>query len=105
MPPAPVPVAAGTHPVPPALAPTMLIFSDGLAELSVTHPELKFQASLRRDAPESARFRVAVDSAGVVRYSFLDAILGRRGVGRTGQEYLARSAASRWRNNPIQTPR
>jgi hypothetical protein len=71
MPPGPVPVAAGAHPAPPVLAPTTLTFSDDLAELPVTHPELKLQASLRRDAPESARFRVAVDSFGTVRYSFL----------------------------------
>ena len=91
MPPAPVPVAAGTRPVPPVLAPTVLIFSDGLAELSVTHPELKFQASLRRDAPESARFRVAVDSAGVVRYSFLAQSSGDAALDEQARNYLARS--------------
>jgi hypothetical protein len=72
MPPGPVPVRAAVRPALPVRAPTTLIFSDELAELLVTHPELKFQASLRRDAPESAHFHVAVDSLGTVRYSFLE---------------------------------
>ena len=40
-----------------------------LRDLPVTASGLKFRAS-SREAPESARFRVAVDSLGVVRYTF-----------------------------------
>jgi hypothetical protein len=89
MPPAPVPVPAAANPGPPLLASTVLIFSDGLDELPVTHPELKFQASLRRDAPESARFRVAVDSLGIVRYSFLEQSSGDASLDEQARHYLA----------------
>jgi hypothetical protein len=89
MPPAPVPVAAAASPAPPLLAPTALIFSDDLGELPVTHPELKFQASLRRDAPESARFRIAVDSLGIVRYSFLEQSSGDASLDEQSRHYLA----------------
>ena len=91
MPPAPVPVAAPANPPASAATPTVLIFSDGLGELAVTHPELKFQASLRRDAPESARFRVAVDSLGVVRYSFLEQSSGDAALDEQARHYLALS--------------
>lgn len=89
MPPGPVPVPAAAHPAPPVLAPTALIFSDELAALSVTHPDLKFQASLRRDAPESARFRVAVDSLGMVRYSFLEQSSGDAALDEQARHFLA----------------
>jgi hypothetical protein len=72
MPPAPVPRPLARNPAPPALpAPTTLSFSDALRDRAVSPPDLRFRASLR-EAPESARFRVAVDSLGVVRYSFLE---------------------------------
>lgn len=88
MPPAPVPVAPSAKTAPPLQAPTGLIFSDGLRELPVTHPELKFRASLR-DAPESARFRVAVDSLGTVRYSFLEHSSGDSALDEQVRDYLA----------------
>ena len=88
MPPAPVPVAPAANSVPPVLASTVLIFSDELGELPVTRPELIFQASLRRDAPESARFRVAVDSLGVVRYSFLEQSSGDAALDEQARRYL-----------------
>jgi hypothetical protein len=53
------------------VAPTALYFSDPLRDLTVAHPDLKFRAS-SREAPQSARFRLAVDSLGVVRYTFLE---------------------------------
>ena len=71
MPPAPVPIAPATNPAPPVPAPTTLVFSDALRDRPVAHPDLRFHASLR-EAPQSARFRVAVDSLGIVRYSFLE---------------------------------
>jgi hypothetical protein len=88
MPPAPVPVAPAAKTAPRLQAPTVLIFSDGLAELSATHPELKFRASLR-DAPESARFRVAVDSLGTVHYSFLEQSSGDAALDEQARHYLA----------------
>jgi len=88
MPPAPVPVAPAANSAPPILASTVLIFSDELAELPVTRPELIFQASLRRDAPESVRFRVAVDSLGIVRYSFLEQSSGDAALDEQARHYL-----------------
>ena len=88
MPPAPVPIPPAANPAPLLQAPTVLIFSEGLGELSVTHPELKFRASLR-DAPESPRFRVAVDSLGMVRYSFLEQSSGDAALDEQARHYLA----------------
>ncbi len=88
MPPAPVPVAAAVKPAPPLPAPTSLIFSDALREFPVTLPELKFHASIR-DAPESARFRVAVDSLGVVRYALLDQSSGDAALDQQARQALA----------------
>jgi hypothetical protein len=88
MPPAPVPVTPAAKTAPPLQAPTVLTFSDGLGELPATHPELKFRASLR-DAPESARFRVAVDSLGTVRYSFLEQSSGDAALDEQARHYLA----------------
>jgi hypothetical protein len=89
MPPAPVPIAAAVSPAPPLRAPTALLFSDELGKLPISHPELEFQASLRRDAPESARFRVAVDSLGIVRYSFLEQSSGDALLDEQARHYLA----------------
>jgi hypothetical protein len=88
MPPAPVSVAPTANSAPPVLASTVVIFSDELGELPVTCPESKFQASLRRDAPESARFRVAVDSLGIVRYSFLEQSSGDAALDEQARHYL-----------------
>ncbi len=71
MPPAPVPLAPPAPAPPPVQVPSTVIFSDGLRELPVTVPPLQFRSTLR-DAPESTRFRVAVDASGVVRYAFLE---------------------------------
>lgn len=88
MPPAPVPIAPAANPAPPLRAPTVLLFSDELRELPVAHPELKFRAS-SRDAPESARFRIAVDSLGTVRYSFLEQSSGDSALDEQTRHYLA----------------
>lgn len=71
IPPGPVPDAPVAPPLPPVVAPSALNFSDPLGKLLVAHPDLKFRAS-SREAPQSARFRFAVDSLGVVRYTFLE---------------------------------
>jgi hypothetical protein len=88
MPPAPVPVAPAAKLAPPLHSPTTLIFSDGLSDLSVTHPELKFRAS-SLDTPESARFRIAVDSLGAIRYSFLEQSSGDAALDEQARHYLA----------------
>lgn len=88
MPPAPVPVPLARKPAPPMPAPTVLIFSEGLHDLPVTHPELEFQVSVR-DVPESARFRVAVDSLGTVRYRFLEHSSGDAALDAQARHYLA----------------
>ncbi|HEY3663080.1 MAG TPA: energy transducer TonB [Chthoniobacterales bacterium] len=88
MPPAPVPVAVAPESAPGPPAPTSLIFSGDLRELSVTHPALKFRASVR-DAPESARFRVAVDSLGAVRFSFLEQSSGDGALDEEARQALA----------------
>jgi hypothetical protein len=87
MPPAPVPVAPTASPAPPLLAPTTLVFSGALSDGPVSHPDLRFRASLH-EAPQSARFRVAVDSLGVVRYSFLEQSSGNAALDEQARHYL-----------------
>lgn len=89
MPPAPVTVVPAASSAPPPPAPTVLLFSDELSDLPVTCPDLKFQASLRGAAPESVRFRVAVDSLGMVRYSFLEQSSGDGALDEQARHYLA----------------
>jgi hypothetical protein len=88
MPPAPVPVPLATNPGPPVQSPSVLTFSAPLSDLPVTHPHFKFRAS-SRDIPQSARFRVAVDSLGVIRYSFLEQSSGDAALDEQAQRYLA----------------
>lgn len=90
MPPAPVPEAPAAQPIPPAVAPTSLNFSDPLHDLLVAHPDLKFRAS-SREAPQSARFRLAVDSLGVVRYTFLEQSSGDAALDAQARHDLALS--------------
>ena len=42
-----------------------------------------------RDAPESARFRVAVDSLGTIRYAFLEQSSGDAALDEEARQYLA----------------
>ena len=88
MPPQPVPVAPPATAPPRLNAPTSLFFSNGLLDLPVTHPDLKFHASTR-EAPESARFQVAVDSLGVIRYTFLEQASGDAALDEQARRYLA----------------
>jgi hypothetical protein len=88
MPPAPVPVAPTTNSPPSVRAPTLLSFSDALRDLPVSHPDLKFRASLR-EAPQSASFRIAVDSLGIVRYSFLEQSSGDPALDDQARHFLA----------------
>ena len=88
MPPAPVPVAVAANPVAPVAAPTILTLSGDLRDLPVTHPALKFRTVLR-DAPANAHFRIAVDSLGAVRYSFLEQSSGDAGLDQQARQALA----------------
>ncbi len=94
LPPAPVPLAPAPKPPPPVLAPTTLVFSDQLGGRTVTHPELKFRAS-SREAPQSARFRVAADSLGVIRYRFLEQSSGDPALDEEARAALALTRLSR----------
>ena len=87
MPPAPVPVAPVAKPAPPLLAPTTVVFSGALGQLAVALPDLKFKASVE-EAPPAARFRVAVDSLGVVRYLFLERSSGDAALDAQARRYL-----------------
>ncbi|MGH8094692.1 MAG: hypothetical protein ACREIF_14680 [Chthoniobacterales bacterium] len=88
MPPAPVLVATPAKPPPSLIAPTTLLFTPPLRHLPVAHPDFKFRASTR-EAPESARFLVAADSLGVLRYSFLEQSSGDAALDEQAREYLA----------------
>jgi len=90
MPPAPVPIAPTANPPPPLRAPTRLFFSDALRDLPVSQPDLEFRASLR-EAPQNASFRVAVDSLGVVRYSFLEQSSGDPALDQQARHFLVLS--------------
>ena len=75
MPPGPVPVQTTPEAPPPIVAPSTLLFSGALRDAAFTAPPLQFRASVRT-APPDARFRVAVDDAGVVRYALLESSSG-----------------------------
>jgi hypothetical protein len=88
MPPGPVPVALPAKPATRLVAPTTLVFSGALGQRPVTHPDLKFNASMD-EAPPAARFQVAVDSLGVVRYLFLEQSSGDAALDEQARRYLA----------------
>jgi hypothetical protein len=88
MPPGPVPVALPAKSAGALVAPTTLVFSGALGQLPVTHPDLKFKAAVDA-APPAARFRVAVDSSGVVRYLFLEQSSGDAVLDDQARRYLA----------------
>ena len=90
MPPAPVPDAPAAKPIAPVVAATALYFSDPLRDLTVAHLDLKFRIT-SREAPESARFRLAVDSFGAVRYTFLEQSSGDAALDAQARHALAQS--------------
>lgn len=90
MPPAPVPDAPSAKSASLVVAPTALYFSDPLRDLKVAHPDLKFRLT-SREAPESARFRLAVDSSGAVRYTFLEQSSGDATLDAQARQVLAQS--------------
>jgi hypothetical protein len=87
-PPAPVPGKITTVAIPPVIAPTIVSFSEPLRSLTATLPNLKFRAS-SREMPQSARFRLAVDSLGVVRYIFLEQSSGDSALDSQARQNLA----------------
>ena len=100
MPPAPVPLAPPANPPLPLTAPTTLLFAGSLRDRPVAHPDFKFRAATR-EAPESARFRVAVNSSGVIRYSFLEQSSGDAALDEQARQYLA---LCRFQSKPGSTP-
>jgi hypothetical protein len=70
-------------------SPTVLRFSPELETLGFTPgPEMKFTAS-RRESPQVAQFRVAVNENGEVRYCFLENSSGDGMLDEQARKYLA----------------
>ena len=83
-PPGPIQTGANT-------SPTIVRFSPELETLgAVPGPEMKFTAS-RRESPQAAQFRVAVDENGEVRYCFLENSSGDGALDEQARKYLALS--------------
>jgi len=102
-PPAPIekpsfPAAIVTKPVP-----TAIRFSPELDSLIPPQtPELKFTASTR-EAPEPARFLIAVNEKGEVRHCFLQSSSGDPGLDEQARKYLALTRFPAIRNSPSST--
>jgi hypothetical protein len=62
-------------------------------------PELKFSPS-GREAPDAARFLVAVNEKGEVRYCFLQSSSGDAALDKQAQKYLALTRFPAIRNSP-----
>ncbi|MDQ2918660.1 MAG: hypothetical protein M3R10_02135 [Verrucomicrobiota bacterium] len=70
-PPAPVPMTYATSALVATVTPTSINFSEEIsARAPAQTPSMQFK-SLRKDAPQIAQFRIAVGSAGDVRFCFL----------------------------------
>jgi hypothetical protein len=82
-----VPIATEKFPLRLPPTPTTIRFSENLADRAVTHPTLRFRPSLR-EAPEGARFRIAVDSLGILRYAFLEESSGDSALDEQARQYL-----------------
>lgn len=88
-PPGPAPIARAQNPTAAALSSTAIIFSKDLDSLGVVRkPVMKLTASTR-ELPQSARFRVAVNDRGVVRYCFLESSSGDAALDEQARRYLA----------------
>jgi hypothetical protein len=102
-PPAPVekpsaPVQIVTRP-----AATAIRFSPELDSLITPQtPELKFAASTR-EPPETARFVVAVNEKGEVRYCFVQTSSGDAALDEQARKYLALTRFPAFRNSPNST--
>lgn len=84
-------------------SPTVLRFSPELETLGATPgPEMKFSAS-RREAPQVAQLRVAVNENGEVRYCFLENSSGDGVLDEQARKYLALRRFSAIRHPPSET--
>ena len=88
-PPAPIePLAKPTQTVA-KIAPTIVRLSTELETLGTMHtPKMTFRA-LGPESPRAARFRIAVDENGAVRYCFLEESSGDAALDEQARKYLA----------------
>ena len=102
-PPAPVERSANPTTITVTPVPTVVRFSPELDSLlSPQTPELKFSAS-GRDAPESARFLMAVNEKGETRHCFLEKSSGDPTLDEQARKYLAATRFPAIRNLPTST--
>lgn len=93
-PPAPVEPPANRADFVTKIVPTVIRFSPELEQLgSAQVPELKFNAS-GAESPQAARFRIAVNANGEVRYCFLQSSSGDTALDEQARKYLALSRFS-----------
>jgi hypothetical protein len=87
-PPGPVPMTPERSQSIPSPVPTTIIFSRDLESMgAVEKPAMKFTASTS-EAPQGARFRIAVTESGVVRYCFLESSSGDPALDEQARRYL-----------------
>jgi outer membrane biosynthesis protein TonB len=102
-PPAPVEHAANPTTITVTPVRTTVRFSGELDSLlSPQTPELKFTAS-GRDAPEAARFLMAVNEKGETRHCFLEQSSGDPALDEQARKYLAATRFPAIRNSPSST--
>jgi hypothetical protein len=99
MPPGPVEMTTASPPAPPIAVPSTIRFSGALGGRALTLPALSFHAS-SREAPQTARFRVAVDGGGIIRYYLLAQSSGDAALDEQAQKYLALCRFDRSENSP-----
>jgi len=99
-PPAPVEQPVSAAPSITKSVPTTIEFSSELESLIAAQtPELKFNAS-SHEAPQAARFRVAVNDQGDVRFCFLETSSGDAALDEQARKYLATCHFPAVRNSP-----
>ena len=86
-PPQPVKTNEAVPDSPPLKAPTTLVFSDPRLVFSGTPPKFKFQASTP-EPPENARFSVAINASGMVRYVLPEHSSGDAALDEQARRYL-----------------
>jgi hypothetical protein len=86
-PPAPVPVFRPTNRFAHTVAPTSVVFPENYSLGKLQTPAMKFSASTR-ESPQGAKFRIAIDASGVIRYCFLQTSSGDAGLDEQGRAYL-----------------
>lgn len=102
-PPAPIERASNPSTIAVTPVPTVIRFSPELDSLlSPQTPELKFTSS-GRDAPEPARFLVAVSEKGEARHCFLQTSSGDPTLDEQARKYLAATRFPAFRNSPSST--